>query len=86
MQAINFGRIEYLSIKNGDPVVDSFTKVTREIKFGGDNGPRPEMSDSDFALKSQVLDLFRQFDQISSAQIDLIEIKHGMPFRMLVKE
>ena len=85
MQEINFGRIERLGIKDGEPVFNPPPKIVREVKFGGDNGSRPEKSDADFALKSQVVDLFRQLDGISSGQIDLIEIKHGLPFRMLVE-
>ena len=85
MQEINFGRIERLGIKDGEPVFDPPPKIVREVKFGGDNGPRPEKTNPDFAIKSQVTDLFRQFDGISSGQIDLIEIKHGLPFRMLVE-
>ena len=85
MQEINFGRIERLEIKNGDPVFDPAPKIVREVKFGGENGPRPEKSDSDFALKAQVQGLFNQMDGISSGQIDLKEIKHGLPFRMLVE-
>ena len=84
MQQINFGRIERLGIKAGEPVFDPPPKIVREVKFGGDNGPRPEMNNDDFALKAQVMDLFQQFDAISSGQIDLIEVKHGVPFRMLV--
>lgn len=85
MQDINFGRIERLEIKNGDPVFDPAPKIVREVKFGGENGPRLEMNGSDFALKAQVLDLFLRMDGISSGQIDLIEIKHGLPFRMLLE-
>lgn len=85
MQEINFGRIERLEIKNGDPVFDPAPKIVREVKFGGENGPRPEVNGADFALKAQVLDLFLQMDGISSGQIAQIEIKHGLPFRMLVE-
>jgi len=84
MQEINFGRIERLGIKEGDPLFDPPPKIVREVKFGGDNGVRPEASTEDFVLKAQVVDLFRQFDGISTGQIDLIEVKHGLPFRMQV--
>ena len=85
LQKINFGRIERLVIKDGEPVFDPQPEAVKEIKFGGDNGPRPESSEVDFALKAQVLDLLEQIDDISNGVIDLIEIKHGLPFRMLVK-
>jgi len=86
MQEINFGRIERLGIKNGEPVFDPPPKVIREVKFGGDNGSHLEKSNPCFSLKAQVVELFHQFDGISSGQIELIEVKHGLPFRMLLGE
>ncbi len=86
MQEINFGRIERLRLHEGEPVFDPPPKLVREVKFGGENGPRPESKDSDFAIKSQVVDLFHQFDRISNGEINLIEIKHGLPFRMLLEK
>ena len=86
MQQINFGRIECLGIKNGEPVLDPPPKIVREIKFGGDNGPRHETDSRAFVLKAQVVELFHQLDGIASGQIELLEIKHGLPFRMLVGE
>lgn len=86
MQAINFGRIEGLVIRQGEPVLDPPPRVIREIKFGGENGPRAELGASDFALKSQVVELFRYFDQVGHGTIDAIEVKHGLPFRMIVTE
>ena len=41
MQQINFGRIESLLVRNGEPAFDPAPVVIREVKFGGDNGPRP---------------------------------------------
>lgn len=86
MQSINFGRVEGLAIRAGDPVLDPLPRVVREIKFGGENGPRPELGASDFVLKSQVVELFRFFDQLGNGTIDAIEVKHGLPFRMIVTE
>ncbi len=86
MQEINFGRIERLEIEDGEPVFNPPPKIVREVKFGGDNASRPEKGDPDFALKSQVIDLFRQLDEIFSGQIEVLEIKHGLPFRMLVEQ
>jgi len=60
--------------------------VVREIKFGGDNGPHPKTSSEDFLLKSQVRELFAQFEELGDGIIHSIEIKHGLPFRMTVEE
>ena len=64
MQLVNFGRIERLTIKDGEPVFDPPPHVVREVKFGGENGPRPEAGAVNFLVKAQVLALFRQFDDL----------------------
>lgn len=86
MQHINFGRIEKLQIVKGDPVTDPRPVIVREFKFGGDNGPRPELRSSDFSLKQQLVELFAFFDEHPEVVIDVLDIKHGLPFRMIVSE
>lgn len=86
MQRIDFGTIEYLVIREGEPVLDPRPRVIRDVKFGGENGPRPERALDDFVLKAQVLDLFAQLDSLSNGTISRLEVKHGLPFRMQVEE
>jgi len=86
MQRINFGRIFDLTVRDGQPVMDPPPRVVREIKFGGDNGPRPEVAKADFTLKAQVRDLFVQLEALGDGVIPCIEIQRGLPFRMTVEE
>ena len=86
MQAINFGRIEGLRLHGGEPQLDSSLRIAREIKFGGENRPRPELGRDDFELKHQVRDLMEHLNQIGTGQIPVIEVKNGLPFRMVVEE
>ena len=86
MQRINYGRIEGLPVRRGEPVMDPPPRIVREIKFGGENGPRPEAAKADFTLKVQVRDLFAQLEALGDGVIRSIEIKHGLPFRMIVEE
>src|SRR5690242_16219301 len=58
MQHLNYGRIEDLSIRGGEPIFDPPPRVIRHIKLGADNAPRPELAHADFALKSQIVELF----------------------------
>lgn len=74
MQSINFGRIEGLAVLHVDPVLDPPPRVVREIKFGGENGPRPELDASDFVLKEQVVELFAYLDRLGDGTIDVIEV------------
>jgi hypothetical protein len=86
MQAINFGRIEGLAVLDGEPVLDPPPRVIREVKFGGENGPRPELDAGNFLLKTQVVELFQHFDHLGDGTIDVLEIKHGLPFRLILAE
>lgn len=85
-QRMNFGRLESLEIRNGEPVLDPLPRRQFEIKFSAENGPRPELNSSDFLLKHQVVELFAFFDDLQNGLIDVLEIKHGLPFRMSVTE
>ena len=85
-QQINYGRMESLEIRNGEPVVDPRPALVREHKFGGENGPRAELATDDFLLKQQVVELFAFFDQRRDGVIEVLEVKHGLPFRMIVRE
>jgi hypothetical protein len=85
-QELNFGRIENLDVRQGEPVLDPSPQVIREVKFGGENGPRPERHAHDFLLKGQVVELLDQLDRLQDGTIRLLEVKHGLPFRMLVAE
>ena len=86
MQRINFGRIFDLEVRDGQPVIDPPPRVVREIKFGGENGPRPEAARVDFTLKAEVRDLFAQLEALGDGVVGVLEIKHGLPFRMIVEE
>ena len=86
MQLINFGRIERLNVRLCQPMFAPSPTVVREHKFSAENGPRPERQSDNFLLKRQVVELFEQLDAIGNGVIDEIEVKHGLPFRMIVRE
>jgi hypothetical protein len=86
MQSLRFGTIEGLVVCGGEPVIDPPPRIVRDVKFGGENGPRPEAKLNDFALKEQVRDLLDQMDALGNGIIGCLEVKHGLPFRMEVEE
>ena len=86
MQEIGFGRIGPFPVQGGEPDFTHPPKITREIKFGGANGPHPKAGREDFALKSQVVDLFAQLEALGDGVVLWLEVKHGLPFRMQVEE
>jgi len=86
MQRLNFGCILDLAVRDGQPVFDPPPRLVREVKFGGENGPRPETAKTDFALKAQVQDLFAHLEAMGDGVVQCIEVKHGLPFKMTVEE
>jgi hypothetical protein len=86
MQQVNFGRIEALVVRGGEPVFDDpAPKIFREVKFGSENGPRAELESRNFMLKTQVVELLKELDQLGNGQIDVLTVRHGLPFGMHVE-
>ena len=86
MQEMNFGRIEGLTIINGEPVFDPMPRIVRQVKFCSENGPRHEKKLNDFKLKEQVVELFEAMVRMKNGVIETLEIKHGLPFLMNLEE
>lgn len=84
MQELDFGRIEALAVRAGEPVLDPPPSIVREVKFGGQNGPRSERRLDDFTLKDKVVELFDELDRLGDGLIDVLTVKHGLPFNMHV--
>lgn len=85
MQQLNFGRIEDLTIRRGDPDFGSLPKLIQKIKIGGENGPRPEFLQNDFVLKRQTLEMLDALIDVGDGKVLAIEVKHGLPFSMEVE-
>jgi hypothetical protein len=83
LQENPFSRIENLAVINGQPQFDPNTKIIAEHKFGTNDGPRRETELADFVLKKEHVELFRQFDAIGSGVILTLEVRGGLPFRMI---
>lgn len=86
LQRVNYGRIDGLVVRRGEPVLEPMPRIIHEYKFQSDNGPRPETQKVDFLLKHQVVEVFARLDEIHDGVISSIEIQRGLPFRMTVEE
>lgn len=78
MQTIGFGRIEALRISDGEPVLDPAPRVIRKRKNTSASEP-PRIAADDFALKSELVVFFRDFDLIRDGTILTIDVAHGLP-------
>jgi hypothetical protein len=86
MQVYSFCRIEDLKVRGGEPVFEPAPRVTQEIKIGAENGPRPELEKDDFLLRAPIIELFEHLQRIGDGWIALVEVRHGLPFRLIVEQ
>ena len=81
---IVFGYIRNLRVVGGEPIPPSPSDVVRDIVFGKQNGPREVDASDDFILKAQAVEFFSYLDHLGDCVIELLVVKHGLPFQMQV--
>ena len=87
LQKTNYGRIEGLCIRGGQPVFDPLPRIVKDVKLGAtDTGARPELESGDFALKREHVELFEQLRRFGNGTIDCLEIKGGLPFLLTLEQ
>lgn len=84
MQEINFGRVEALVVRGGEPVLDPPPRVVRDFLLGKTNAAHQARDRDDFVLKDPVIELFDLFDQERSVTVENLVIQNGLPVRMSV--
>jgi hypothetical protein len=84
-QTINFGRIEELEIRNGEPEFSPPPRVFVELKLDREDGPRAERHLEQFQLLGQVARFFDQLARLGDGTIERIDVRHGLPFRMVIE-
>jgi hypothetical protein len=83
-QDINFGQIQGLHVRNSDPVWDPAPTVLSEVRLDIEEAPRPEGELPDFKLSSQIQRLMRRLDQLRDGRIERIEVREGIPRRLIL--
>lgn len=84
MQQLHFGKIEGLVIMAREPCFTPAPTVTQEIKLGAEAVERPACGRDDFPLKRHLVELFDQFDHLPDGAVVAIEVRHGLPARLIV--
>ena len=85
MQHINFGRIEHLTVIDGEPFWETGPpRIVQSILIGKDSKPSQQCDQLDFNLKKQIIELFEFFDQERDLRIDRIDVQNGLPVRVLI--
>jgi hypothetical protein len=86
VRRIEFGTIDGLPVRRGDPVLDPAPVITRDVKLGPSDQSRPPAAPAGSTLKAHFADLFREFDRLGDGVVTRIEVKHSLPFRVLIAE
>jgi hypothetical protein len=82
-QVINFGEIREIEVRNREPIFGSVSRILVDLRLDNDESSRPESTLLDFNLSHELCRLFAEFDQLENAQISRIEIRAGLPRRIL---
>ncbi len=87
MQKTNYGRIEGICVRGGQPVFDPLPRIVKDVKLGtGENGARSELDSGDFALKREHIELFEQLRRLGDGTIECLVIKGGLPFLLTLEQ
>ena len=84
-QTINHGSIENLEVKDSEPIFDPLPVVLKDLKLDADEGPRPELTLTDFVVSSEVMRLLGLLDEMKCGTIRHVEVRAGIPRRILVE-
>lgn len=80
MREHQFGRIENMPVRDGQPIIDQDLKVVRATRMGGDKaGVKPPVTD-DFEPKQAFRDLFDELERLNNGIVIKLEFRHGLPF------
>jgi hypothetical protein len=82
-QITNFGSLRGLEIREREPVFDPPPLLLVDMKLDGGDPPRPEIELADFDLSQEVVRLMDRLDQLVTTKIDLLEIRAGIPRRVV---
>jgi hypothetical protein len=83
-QDVKFGQILDLLVSNAEPIWDPGPTTLSEVRLDIEEIPRPESKLPDFRLSSEILRLMRQLDQIKDGKIERIEVREGIPRRLVL--
>src|SRR5690349_5439682 len=84
-QDMNFGQILNLLVRNAEPIWDPGPIILSEVRLDIEETPRTEGNLSDFQLSSEIWRLMRKLDQIKDGKIAKIEIRDGIPRRLVAE-
>jgi hypothetical protein len=80
MHVHQFGRIENILVRAGEPILNSDVQVVRVARLGGGSEAAKVTNAEEFELKRQVRDLFEELEHLQDGTVIRLEFRHGLPF------
>ena len=81
-QKLGFGRFEQLPFHGRELTLNPPPCMVRDIMFGKESDFSPKSASDDFELKAQAIEFFQYLDRTGDGVIDVLVVKHGLPFQM----
>jgi len=82
-QALNFGQIQGLRLRDAEPVLNPPPVALVETRLDLADEPRPEIELKDFELPDELCRLMARLDEIKNGMIERIEVRGGLPRRLV---
>ena len=86
MQELGYGRVKRLIVSGGEPIMDPPPRVLRHKRLTGTKTVKPDTRRGDFILKSQLVELFGEFDRLGNGVVDTIKVQDGLPCGFDIEE
>jgi hypothetical protein len=80
MRQHQFGRVEDVLVRAGQPILDGDVKIVHVEYLGGAHSGTKVPVSGEFELKQPVRDLFDRLKRLGDGTIVRLEFKHGLPF------
>ena len=84
-QSLDYGQILKLHIFNSEPQFHPPPTIVHDIKLDEPLGDRTELELPDFVVRQEVCRLLEQIDAIGNGCIDKIEVRGGLPKRLILQ-
>jgi len=79
MRENQFGRIEDMPVRAGQPLPNQAAKVVRVTLLGGGGNCGTKVPSDEYELKKAVSDLFDEMERLDNGTVVRLEFKRGLP-------
>ncbi len=82
MREHQFGRIENMQVRAGQPILNRDVKVVRLMRLSGESSAKNVPRGDEFELKRPVRNLYDELARLGDGFVVCLEFRHGLPFLM----